>query len=173
MCKLKCPLYIEKLFHNKFNTCNGQCTFQGHLNTCKHDAIPCTSKCGAQIPRVLMEDHLKYTCPQRRTRCEFCNKEFTGHALEVRNKTTRQIIKILIFHDKNLLQYFGMSYYLFLCRITLAPVAMNLFTVKTNVVLKFTEDISVNIKLETVQKDWYLVDIAQKNSQLIHQQLIM
>lgn len=58
--------------------------FQGHLNTCKHDAIPCTSKCGAQIPRVLMEDHLKYTCPQRRTRCEFCNKEFTGHSLEVR-----------------------------------------------------------------------------------------
>ncbi|XP_072375899.1 TNF receptor-associated factor 4-like, partial [Diabrotica undecimpunctata] len=55
---------------------------KGHLNTCKHDAIPCTSKCGAQIPRVLMEDHLKYTCPQRRTRCEFCNKEFTGHALE-------------------------------------------------------------------------------------------
>lgn len=30
-----------------------------------------------------MEDHLKYTCPQRRTRCEFCNKEFTGHSLEV------------------------------------------------------------------------------------------
>ncbi|KAJ8959277.1 hypothetical protein NQ317_005813 [Molorchus minor] len=55
----------------------------GHLNTCKHDAIPCTSKCGAQIPRVLMEDHLKYTCPQRRTRCEFCNKEFTGMSLEV------------------------------------------------------------------------------------------
>lgn len=56
---------------------------KAHLNTCKHDAIPCTSKCGAQIPRVLMEDHLKYTCPQRRTRCEFCNKEFSGHALEV------------------------------------------------------------------------------------------
>lgn len=55
---------------------------KAHLNTCKHDAIPCTSKCGAQIPRVLMEDHLKYTCPQRRTRCEFCNKEFSGHALE-------------------------------------------------------------------------------------------
>lgn len=55
---------------------------KGHLNTCKHDALPCTSNCGAQIPRVLMEDHLKYTCPQRRTRCEYCNKEFTGHALE-------------------------------------------------------------------------------------------
>ncbi|KAK9738423.1 TRAF-type zinc finger [Popillia japonica] len=55
---------------------------KAHLNTCKHDAIPCTSHCGAQIPRVLMEDHLKYTCPQRRARCEFCNKEFTGHTLE-------------------------------------------------------------------------------------------
>lgn len=57
--------------------------FQAHLNTCKHDATPCTSKCGAMIPRVLMEDHLKYTCPQRRTRCEFCSQEFTGHTLEV------------------------------------------------------------------------------------------
>ncbi|XP_044732716.1 TNF receptor-associated factor 4 isoform X2 [Chrysoperla carnea] len=55
---------------------------KAHLNTCKYDAIPCTNKCGAQIPRVLMEDHLKYTCPQRRARCEFCTKEFTGHTLE-------------------------------------------------------------------------------------------
>lgn len=57
--------------------------WQAHLNTCKHDAIPCTNKCGAQIPRVLMEDHLKYTCPQRRARCEFCGKDFTGQTLEV------------------------------------------------------------------------------------------
>jgi hypothetical protein len=57
--------------------------WQAHLNTCKHDAVPCTNKCGAQIPRVLMEDHLKYTCPQRRARCEFCGKDFTGHTLEV------------------------------------------------------------------------------------------
>lgn len=56
--------------------------FQAHLNTCKHDAIPCSNKCGAMIPRVLMEDHLKYTCAQRRARCEFCAKEFTGHTLE-------------------------------------------------------------------------------------------
>ncbi|CAG9771399.1 unnamed protein product [Ceutorhynchus assimilis] len=55
---------------------------KGHLNTCKHDTLPCTSNCGAQIPKVLMEDHLLYTCPQRRTRCEFCSKEFTGHTLE-------------------------------------------------------------------------------------------
>lgn len=40
-----------------------------------------------------MEDHLKYTCPQRRTRCEFCNKEFTGHALEVN-------ISFPLFHVK-------------------------------------------------------------------------
>lgn len=37
------------------------------------------------IPRVLMEDHLKYTCAQRRARCDFCAKEFTGHTLEVYN----------------------------------------------------------------------------------------
>lgn len=34
------------------------------------------------IPRVLMEDHLKYTCAQRRARCESCATEFTGLALE-------------------------------------------------------------------------------------------
>lgn len=53
------------------------------MNTCKHDAVPCGNKCGAMIPRVLMEDHLKYTCAQRRARCDFCAKEFTGHTLEV------------------------------------------------------------------------------------------
>jgi TNF receptor-associated factor 4 len=58
--------------------------FQAHLNTCKHDATQCTSNCGAMIPRVLMEDHLKYTCPQRRARCEFCGQDFTGLTLEVR-----------------------------------------------------------------------------------------
>ncbi|XP_011154628.2 TNF receptor-associated factor 4 isoform X2 [Harpegnathos saltator] len=55
---------------------------KAHLNTCKHDAVPCGNKCGAMIPRVLMEDHLKYTCAQRRARCDFCAKEFTGHTLE-------------------------------------------------------------------------------------------
>lgn len=56
---------------------------KAHLNTCKYDAMPCSNNCGSQIPRVLMEDHLKYTCSQRRTRCEFCGKDFTGVTLEV------------------------------------------------------------------------------------------
>ncbi|XP_023319355.1 TNF receptor-associated factor 4 isoform X1 [Trichogramma pretiosum] len=55
---------------------------KSHLNTCKHDAVPCGNKCGAMIPRVLMEDHLKYTCAQRRARCDFCAKEFSGYNLE-------------------------------------------------------------------------------------------
>ncbi|XP_077300538.1 TNF receptor associated factor 4 isoform X3 [Arctopsyche grandis] len=55
---------------------------KAHLNTCKHDAVPCSSHCGAMIPRVLMQDHLRYTCPQRRANCEFCAKEFSGHMLE-------------------------------------------------------------------------------------------
>lgn len=55
---------------------------KGHLNTCKYDTTPCTNKCGAQIPRVLMEDHLKYTCPERMARCEFCAQDLNGAALE-------------------------------------------------------------------------------------------
>lgn len=51
------------------------------------------------IPRVLMEDHLKYTCAQRRARCDFCAKEFTGHTLEVQYKILRfsfNLISIII-----------------------------------------------------------------------------
>lgn len=59
---------------------------KAHLNTCKYDALPCSNNCGAQIPRVLMEDHMKYTCPQRRARCEFCGKEFIGATLEVTDR---------------------------------------------------------------------------------------
>ncbi|XP_054289635.1 TNF receptor-associated factor 4-like isoform X2 [Macrosteles quadrilineatus] len=55
---------------------------KAHLNTCKHDAIPCTNACGAQIPRVLMEDHLKFTCSERLARCEFCGTDLPGAALD-------------------------------------------------------------------------------------------
>lgn len=57
--------------------------FQAHLNTCKHDAVRCPNKCGSQIPRIMMADHLAFTCIQRRAVCEFCNIEFTGQGLEV------------------------------------------------------------------------------------------
>lgn len=30
-----------------------------------------------------MNDHLAFTCTQRRATCEFCNVEFTGQGLEV------------------------------------------------------------------------------------------
>lgn len=53
-----------------------------HLNTCKHDAVQCSAQCGAMIPRVLMQDHLRYTCPRRRANCEHCHKEFSESALE-------------------------------------------------------------------------------------------
>nr|XP_024218840.1 TNF receptor-associated factor 4 isoform X1 [Halyomorpha halys] len=55
---------------------------KAHLNTCKYDTMPCTNLCGAQIPRVLMEDHLRYTCPSRTETCEFCGSELSGPALD-------------------------------------------------------------------------------------------
>lgn len=55
---------------------------KAHLNTCKYDTMPCTNLCGAQIPKVLMEDHLRYTCPARTERCEFCQVELSGPALD-------------------------------------------------------------------------------------------
>ncbi|XP_065214318.1 TNF receptor-associated factor 4 isoform X1 [Planococcus citri] len=58
---------------------------KAHLQTCKYDSMPCNNKCGAQIPRILMEDHLKYTCPERIARCEFCGQDFPGSAIEEHN----------------------------------------------------------------------------------------
>ncbi|XP_067125094.1 TNF receptor-associated factor 4-like [Centruroides vittatus] len=55
---------------------------QAHLNTCKYDTTPCTNQCGAMIPRLLMEDHLLFTCPKRRTRCDFCGRDFSGESLQ-------------------------------------------------------------------------------------------
>ncbi|XP_013779268.2 TNF receptor-associated factor 4-like isoform X1 [Limulus polyphemus] len=55
---------------------------KGHLNTCKYDAIPCTSQCGAMIPKLMMEDHLMYTCPNRRLKCELCGREVTAEVFE-------------------------------------------------------------------------------------------
>lgn len=64
--------------------------FQAHLNTCKHDATSCPNKCGSQIPRVMMTDHLTYTCNQRRACCDFCNTEFNGQELEDHAGTCNQ-----------------------------------------------------------------------------------
>jgi len=55
---------------------------KAHLNVCKHDAASCSAGCGAHIPRLLMDDHLQYTCPQRPARCAFCACDFTGASLE-------------------------------------------------------------------------------------------
>ncbi|XP_070502386.1 TNF receptor-associated factor 4 [Chironomus tepperi] len=55
---------------------------KAHLNTCKFDAIPCPNLCNGQIPRVMMSDHLAFTCTLRRAVCEFCNVEFSGQGLE-------------------------------------------------------------------------------------------
>lgn len=52
------------------------------MNTCKFDASPCPNMCNSQIPRVMMSDHLAFTCTQRRAFCEFCNVEFSGEGLE-------------------------------------------------------------------------------------------
>lgn len=52
------------------------------MNSCKFDAISCPNQCNSQIPRVMMTDHLAFTCTLRRAICEFCNVEFNGETLE-------------------------------------------------------------------------------------------
>lgn len=50
------------------------------MQTCKYDALPCTNHCGAQIARILMDDHVRYTCIERVIKCEYCNGEMKGEA---------------------------------------------------------------------------------------------
>lgn len=67
---------------------------KGHLNTCRYDAVACPSQCGAMIPRLLLEDHLRFTCNLRRTTCQFCSKIFTAEELDVSFKPWSTTIKL-------------------------------------------------------------------------------
>lgn len=60
------------------------------MNACKHDTALCPNKCGSQIPRVMMTDHLQFTCTQRRTKCEFCSADFSGQGLDDHSGTCNQ-----------------------------------------------------------------------------------
>merc|ERR1711971_1482939 len=55
---------------------------KGHLNTCQKDAAACRNQCGAKIARVVMEDHMKYTCTKRTVNCLYCRRPFTGATVE-------------------------------------------------------------------------------------------
>ena len=55
---------------------------KGHLNTCQKDAVACANQCGARVARVNMEDHMLFTCSQRRIACIYCKREFTGAGIE-------------------------------------------------------------------------------------------
>lgn len=123
------------------------------MNSCKHDAIPCTSNCGAQIPRVLMEDHLKYTCPQRRARCEFCNKEFTGHVLEV------------LFISISLVCYLIRTY---IDRITSGIAVTSHCIARISVASKYHVDISASTNWVNALSVCCLVGTARRNSLPIH-----
>ncbi|EDX03698.1 GD23279 [Drosophila simulans] len=69
---------------------------KGHLNACKHDATQCPNKCGAQIPRIMMTDHLQYTCTMRlhlhdgAYPMRVCQSEFSGAGLEEHNGSCGQ-----------------------------------------------------------------------------------
>ena len=55
---------------------------KGHLNTCQKDAVNCANQCGAKIARVNMEDHMLFTCSQRRIDCVFCKRPYVGSVVE-------------------------------------------------------------------------------------------
>jgi len=50
--------------------------YQGHFEMCTHDA-------GKTCP-LDYETHVRYACPRRCIVCEFCGREFSSDAIEVR-----------------------------------------------------------------------------------------
>ena len=55
---------------------------KAHLNVCQKDAVECLNQCGAKIARMMMEDHMLYTCSKRLVDCSYCKKDFTGATIE-------------------------------------------------------------------------------------------
>jgi len=55
---------------------------KAHLNVCQKDAVECLNQCGAKIARMMMEDHMLYTCVKRLVDCSYCKKDFTGATIE-------------------------------------------------------------------------------------------
>lgn len=124
------------------------------------------------IPRVLMEDHLKYTCAQRRARCDFCAKEFTGHTLEVQYKILRcsfNLISIII-HIRNEKTDDEYEYF---CRSTRERAATSLCIARTNAAWRCKGDISVSTSWANAPRGWSLVVIVTKNLSSIRSALIM
>lgn len=123
------------------------------------------------IPRVLMEDHLKYTCAQRRARCDFCAKEFTGHTLEVQYKILRfsfnliSIIIHIVMKNRRMDMYF--------CRSTREHAATSLCIARINAAWRCRGDISVNTSWANAPRGWSLVVIVTKNLSSIRSALIM
>ncbi len=60
---------------------------KAHLNTCQKDAVSCLNACGAKIARLMMEDHMLYTCGKRLVACQYCRRDFTGAEVEEHQST--------------------------------------------------------------------------------------
>ena len=93
----KCPNCREDLTNNHFfkdvNTnrkirnlhihcTNKKCLWKGslqdidnHLSTCPLQIVECSNKCGTQLKRSNLENHLVNKCEKRIVSCEYCHKE--------------------------------------------------------------------------------------------------
>ncbi|XP_046855637.1 TNF receptor-associated factor 3-like [Xenia sp. Carnegie-2017] len=49
---------------------------EGHSQVCEHALISCIHKqCNVQLPRSLLDEHLKNDCEYRNVKCEYCGKD--------------------------------------------------------------------------------------------------
>ncbi|CAH1801330.1 unnamed protein product [Owenia fusiformis] len=75
---------IVRCMHHK-DGCKWTDTLQNlqtHLDMCRYNAIPCPNQCAARLSRIVVDDHLEFTCPRRKVTCDICGQEFTGEYME-------------------------------------------------------------------------------------------
>ncbi|XP_071849264.1 TNF receptor-associated factor 4-like isoform X3 [Apostichopus japonicus] len=53
-----------------------------HLGQCQMEEVFCENKCGAEIQRRFLQQHMEKECPKRAIPCKFCHKEFVYETLQ-------------------------------------------------------------------------------------------
>ncbi|XP_066911274.1 TNF receptor-associated factor 6-like isoform X2 [Clytia hemisphaerica] len=58
-----------------------------HMETCDYSFTPCTNKCGKDVQRVHLKDHLDNDCVRRVIECEYCNIKIVYSRVVEHNET--------------------------------------------------------------------------------------
>ena len=66
-------------------------SFQTHLGRCQLEDVFCENKCGAEVQRRFINNHMLNECPKRQIPCKYCHKEFIFETLQVSSYPWRRL----------------------------------------------------------------------------------